>query len=323
MTIPAADPLPLPSPPWLLWSLLLLTFFLHLLAMNFVLGGSILGIAARVRGLTELTQWLRKTMPTMVAAAITFGVAPLLFLQALYGRLFFTSSVLMAWFWLAVVPLLIVAYYCAYALAFRGDRSLIAGLMTLIFLAIAFIYTNNMTLMLRADRFLPMFVADARGVQLNLSDPTLVPRYLHMVLGAIAVAGLVIALARISDAATRFGAQWFVGATLVNMLTGTWWLLALPRGVFGYVALTLGAVCGFVAVLFAMVTWYRSAAALLSLALIAMIVTRDEVRQGMLTVARFVPTTEVAPQWGAIAVFAALLVAALGTTAWMLSLLRA
>jgi len=55
------------------------------------------------------------------------GVAPLLFLQVLYGRLFFTSSILMAGFWLAVVPLLIVAYYCAYVVAFRGQRTRVGG----------------------------------------------------------------------------------------------------------------------------------------------------------------------------------------------------
>ena len=34
---------------------------------------------------------------------LTFGVAPLLFVQALWGQLFFPSSVLIAWWWLAVI----------------------------------------------------------------------------------------------------------------------------------------------------------------------------------------------------------------------------
>jgi len=36
--IPLADPLPQPAPPLLLWALLQLTFLLHLVAMNVVLG---------------------------------------------------------------------------------------------------------------------------------------------------------------------------------------------------------------------------------------------------------------------------------------------
>ena len=42
--IPLADPLPPPSPPGLLWALLQLTFLLHLVAMNVVLGGSLLAL---------------------------------------------------------------------------------------------------------------------------------------------------------------------------------------------------------------------------------------------------------------------------------------
>jgi hypothetical protein len=59
----------------------------------------------------------------------------------------------------------------------------------------------------------------------------------------------------------------------------------------------------------------------LLLALVAMIFTRDEVRRGMLQIAQFRMSAWVEPQWTVIAIFALLLVAALGTTAWMASLL--
>ena len=123
--IPLADPLPQPAPAWLLWALLQLTFFLHLLAMNVVLGGSILVLhwraSRRKEGAehrAEITRVFARALPVAIAAAVTLGVAPLLFVQVLYGRLFLPSSVLMAWWWLAVVPLIILAYYGAYALAF-------------------------------------------------------------------------------------------------------------------------------------------------------------------------------------------------------------
>ena len=129
----------------------------------------------------------------LAAAAVTFGVAPLLFVQALYGRLFFTGSVIMAWFWLAVIPLLIVAYYGTYFLAFRGDRPgrsplAVSWISAVFFLAIAFLYSNNMTLMLRPDLFAAKYLESGTGLTLNLGDPTLYPRFLHMLLGALAVA---------------------------------------------------------------------------------------------------------------------------------------
>ncbi|HEU4522370.1 MAG TPA: hypothetical protein VFT12_10225, partial [Thermoanaerobaculia bacterium] len=195
-TIPLADPLPLPAPPWLMWSLLMLTFAVHVVAMNFVLGGSIIALTARLRRSDDdarLAKWIGAVLPTIVAATITFGVAPLLFMQVLYGRLFFSSAVLMAWWWLAVVPLLIIGYYGTYLIAMKRAFAGAAAAVAMIFATIAFIYSNNMSLMLRPERFLPMYVSDARGVQLNLADPTLIPRYLHMLLGAIAVAGMCVA----------------------------------------------------------------------------------------------------------------------------------
>ena len=121
--IPLADPLPQPAPAWLLWALLQLTFFLHLLAMNVVLGGSILALHWRLSRRTdsatpraEVVAAFARALPVAVAAAVTFGVAPLLFVQVLYGRVFFTSSILMAWWWLAVVPLVVFAYSGAYLL---------------------------------------------------------------------------------------------------------------------------------------------------------------------------------------------------------------
>lgn len=311
-TIPSADPLPLPAAPSLLWFLLMLTFLLHVLAMNFVLGGSIIAAFSRERS------WFAKPMPIMVAAAITFGVAPLLFLQALYGRLFFTSSVLMAWFWFAVVPLLIVAYYGTYAIAFRKAPAAIGIGVAVIFIAISFIYSNNMTLMLRPEKFLPMFLSDAGGTHLNLSDPTLVPRWLHMLFGAIAVAGAALAL---FGGKVREGAAWFGGATLVNMLTGAWWLGVLPKEVrpLTSISLAAGVLLGLVALGLMLRGKVVSGSVATLLTIAAMLLTRDEVRRGMLRVAGFQPATRIEPQWDVIVIFAVLLVAALATTAWMVA----
>jgi hypothetical protein len=348
--IPAPDPLPLPAPPSLLWGLLLLTFFLHLLAMNFVLGGSLIAAAGRLRGGDDrllLTKRIGKAMPVMIAAAITFGVAPLLFLQALYGRLFFTSSILMAWLWLAVIPVLILAYYAAYAISFRGGGRGLVVFVAFAFLAISFVYTNNMTLMLRPERFLPMAMASDGGLLLNLSDSTLIPRWLHMVLGAVAIAGFIIALygavrsrteASEGNWAMRHGGLWFTGATLVNVLTGLWWLVALPRPVLlrfmgqstaGTVALAAGIVFGFVALamMFGAVTsgsprkLVLASTAPVALTLIAMIVARDDIRRSMLAGTDFHITTLVEPQWAVIFAFVVLLVIAASATVWMTRLL--
>ena len=181
--IPLADPLPLPAPAGLLWALLQLTFLLHLVAMNVVLGGTILALhwrfSRRAEGAPQraaLLAFFAKALPVAVAATVTLGVAPLLFVQVLYGRLFFTSSILMAWFWLAIVPLVILAYYGAYLLAFRGEAlggraRVVAGIVMLLFAVVAFLQVSNATRSIRPDTFVDAYRASGRGLTLNPRRP--------------------------------------------------------------------------------------------------------------------------------------------------------
>jgi hypothetical protein len=360
--IPLPDPLPLPAPPALAWFLEILTFLLHLLAMNVLLGGSILAVASR-RGAggadgahhRRFLAFFTRYAPVVVAATVSLGVAPLLLVQVLYGRLFFTSSVLMAWFWLAVVPMLIVAYYGTYLLAYRGEAvgrpaPVLGTLVAVLLAAIAFVYVTNMTLMLRPDTFVAAFRASGRGFHLNLGDPSFVPRYLHFLLGAVAVAAAALAglgaLWRRRDPelgrwALRRGALWFGAATGVNFAVGLWFLFVQPEDRLLYLiggskwaaallAVGILGALGALAVTPLVLQADRPAGPLrglfgsLAVTLVAMILLRDQVRTVALAEAGFTPTPWVEPQWGVIAIFLVLLVAALGTIVWMvLALARA
>jgi len=353
--IPLADPLPQPAPAWLLWALLQLTFFLHLLAMNVVLGGSILALHWRMSRRpgdaaqrTAVTGAFAKALPVAVAAAVTLGVAPLLFVQVLYGRLFLTSSVLMAWWWLAVVPLVILAYYGAYLLAFRGATlgpraKTVASAVALLFVAVAFLYTSNVTRSLRPETFVEAYRASGQGLTLNLADATLWPRYLHMLFGAVAVAGLAVAVYGVFRRehepemalwAMRKGTVMFGIATAVNIFVGMWFLLAQPKEIlvrlvggdtWAMALLALGILLGIAAGGFALLAMGAKDAAratkaqvgILIPTLVVMVLLRDQVRQLVLRDAGFEHPSWVEPQWGPLAVFALLLVAAVVTIAWM------
>jgi hypothetical protein len=353
--IPLPDPLPQPAPLGLLWALLQLTFLLHLVAMNLVLGGSLLALhwrfSRREEGAPQRAAFLAffaGALPVAVAATVTLGVAPLLFVQVLYGRLFFTSSILMAWFWLAVVPLVIAAYSGAYLLAFRGATpgrraSGVASLVALLLAAVAFLQVSNATRALRPDTFLEAYRASGRGLTLNLGDPTFWPRYVHVLLGAVAVAALGAALygvlRRAQDPplaawAIRRGTTVFGAATAANVFAGLVFLLSLPKPVlirlvggdaWAMTLLALGILLGTASgglALLALgakdavrVTWAQ--AGLLAATLVIMVLLRDQVRQITLREAGFEHASPVAAQWGPFAVFVALLVAAVATIAWM------
>jgi hypothetical protein len=293
---------------------------------------------------------LLRPLPVLVAATVTLGVAPLLFLQVLYGRLFFVSSVLMAWWWLAVPFVLIAAYYATYAIAHRAERSAAAPpwmhvAVAVVLLGVAFLYTTNMTLMLGADRFASLYAASGRGLHLNVADATLWPRLIHMIAGAVAVAGLAVVLAgfvpshrgtEIGRLARGIGARASLGATVVNMATGVWWAMMLPSstlqrfvggnssGTLLFVAaIVFGiATCG---VLVSLNGARASAPAALG-ALASMLATvglmllvRDQVRADALERMGFASIGWVVPQWGPFVLFALFLLGALGTVAWMVA----
>jgi uncharacterized membrane protein len=56
------------------------------------------------------------TLPVLMALAVNLGVASLLFSQTLHGQFFYPTTILMGRFWLAVIPLLIIAYAGLYLL---------------------------------------------------------------------------------------------------------------------------------------------------------------------------------------------------------------
>ncbi len=352
--LPAPDPVPQPAPSWILWGLLIFTFMLHLLAMNFVVGGSVIGaVTAWLRRgggrphHKALVRWLTHAMPIALSLTITFGVAPLLFLQVLYGRLFFTSSVLIGWYWFAVVPLVMVAYYGTYLLAFKSDSlgrrvEWIRWLTILIFVTIGFIFSNNMSLMLRPDLFRAIY-ASGGAAHDNLSDPTLWPRYLHFMLAAVAIGGMWVSAyglvcrrrqPEFGHWAMRYGANWFSGVTALNVFMGFWFLFSLPEETMarfmGQVpvattVLGLGIFAGMatMTLMFLAANAPRPAPLVgggiggLVITVVCMVLVRDQVRRGALATMNFEPVLWVEPQWANITLFLVLLVAGAVTVVWM------
>ncbi|MCI0515792.1 hypothetical protein L0128_21470 [candidate division KSB1 bacterium] len=246
--IPEIDPNPLPGPFWLFEILLLATFLLHLLAMNFLLGGGVLALIAKWRSqkneyYARLFADLCKKLPNLLPATITLGVAPLLFEQVLFGQYFYTSSIILGWPWFFVLILLTLAYYGFYLVAFKHTQSApvvnwILLLSVVCIFLIGFIYSNNFTLLETPQKWSPRYLDDPSGWNLNLDEMTLYPRYFHFFSAALAIGGLFVAAMGLfrwkkepeyARFLIKWGGNWFMYLTMLQFIIGIWFLISLPR----------------------------------------------------------------------------------------------
>lgn len=220
----------------------LLTFLMHLLAANILLGSVLLAIIDRRVSASD-KQGEVAFMPKVLALAVNFAIAPFLFLQVLYGNFLYSSAVLMAVWWLGFFLLVMFAYYGLYisdSAASSLNRSLPLAVAALLILLTAFILTNVSTLMLMPERWLSWF-SQPYGTFLNLGEPTLFPRYLHMIIASLAVGGLTMAWraqitkrrpetdAAAADSRIRRGLDWFFYCSLAQVPVGLIFLFTLPH----------------------------------------------------------------------------------------------
>lgn len=342
--IPALDPAPVPGPPGLLVVLWIVTFFLHLLCVNAALGGAIfvtlLPASLSRAPRRAVTLFFAEINTWAVSLAITFAIAPLLFLQTLYGRFFYTATVLVAPAWLVLLVLLLLAYYLNWAAKFRlragKDATFVLAVTALLFIAIAAIQTSVHLISVQPSLW-SVFLARP---SLVLWDPTFLPRVLHFVIAAVTMAAILPAawprpLGAAAPEAARFGLFIALVATGAQFVVGLWLLGVLPRGVLsglmtgglakmaplGLGILTGLALLGLLVRAVAAPGNVRLARVVLghfAAAAFFMIVTRHQLRDLYLAAARADERLTVAPQWGALALFFVAFVLCAGLSVWAL-----
>ncbi len=260
--VPPVDPIGLPAAPGWFVFLLLLTMLLHFVFMNFVVGGNIIALGLNVAacaGLrtTPLVNVIYQVMPPAISMAITMGVAPLLFVQVLYGPYFYSANVLLGFTWLMLVGFLLTGFYLAYLLTYRAScvmqkrigawdarpvrRLVISLLATLCFLAIGWTLANNHELSLHPE----LWAAGGHWLspRLRIPSPTLIPRYMHDMTGATAIGGLWVAAIgwwlrrrgpadpQVPGRLIRIGLGVATGLTMVQILVGFTFLMRLDPSV--------------------------------------------------------------------------------------------
>lgn len=327
----------------------ILTFVLHLLFMNAMLGTGIIALVKSLKGTQKdlpIAKEISLKLPYTIAFTINMGVAPLLFIQVLYGNFIYTSSVLMGWYWLSIIGILIIAYYSAYLFDFKFDtlgsaRSIFIAVCVILMLLTAFLFTSNITLMLTPEKW-PRYFSNPGGTILNLSEPTLIPRYLHFVCASIAVGGLFLAI--VGKIKTKIktgkgndnfeemissGMKWFSYATLVQIVIGFWFALSIPTDIIllflgGSNSATLLLLCGLTGAGTALFfgfkkrVWPSTGAVVFTV--VVMVLIRDMVRTAYLKPYFALSDLKVEPQYSPMIIFIVTLIAGIGLIGYMLKL---
>jgi hypothetical protein len=279
---------------------------------------------------------------------INLGVPPLLFAQVLYGRAIYTSSILIGTWWISVIVLLLIGYTLIYVMASRakrGKRWGIVGLVALLIVAkIAFIYSSNMTLMIRPGVWVRMYHDDALGLHLNSGDPTVLPRWLFMFLGGLTAGGVGLMFlglkrglgAETSEFLRRWGARLASPGIIAQAGAACWVIAVQPSGLrtalgqntfylvctLSWLALGAGlAIVSFLGQAKAEASdwrWPAAAGVLLFLEVAVMAVIRGGIRDLTLTARGFdVWDRQVAANWVVVSAFFVIFVIGLAAVVWL------
>ncbi len=341
---------PLPGPIWLLKTLSYFTFVIHVILMNLAWGGAFLAFTfgrAHREGLQSLARFYEKLLPKVTPLVITFGIAPLLFLQVLRPRPFYSATISMGSWWILQIPLLVVTYSLMYLLAWKGPdlgkgRPWVAFLIWLFLSFFALVFSNAYALMSDPQRIIDHHGASPAGWLMAFESPTLWPRWLHFFLSSIAIAALFGALAGKGKTHiqpehaliwTKRGTSWFIFMTLIQFPVGIGWLLALPTstahvvmGKSPFFSTVFGvAIAAIPVALFGAFRVYRKpenrgplwlTIGATFVLITGMVILRDGFRESL-----FPPhTAAVTPQWGAITLFFLFLLLGLSVIIWLLRL---
>lgn len=263
---------------------------------------------------------LARVVPATMVFTLILGFVSLLFLQIVYGGMVYATTDLLKTAWLIVLVMLGLGFYALHTYQqCREDLSrpryvplVVGGMSTGLFLGVAIVFVSANVLMLFPEKWNSVQPIGLSGA---LDLPTVIPRFLHIVLASVAGLGILLMLYGMTLSSRwgnrlhrgsipdqdyalwvmRYGVAWTLGGTLPQIVVGPWLLLALPEHVRGALVSgeTVGSLAFFVSLTCALLGLVLLNAALmvpkskglalgglisLMVTIVLMVVVRDQVR---------------------------------------------
>lgn len=244
------DPMGIPFYPIIFQILMVLTFTLHIIFVNFTLGTSFIAIYGHFKGeefWKRLSRAMAKAVPAMVSMAMVMGVAPLLFVQVVYDPFWYTSNILSAIWVIGFIFVMMIAYSFTYVFYLGRERRegkgyAFFGISAFALFLLAGVIMHSLGYqLLQPEKWLSWYI---KGNGIDISGASLhafqLPRFLHFIFSSFAMTGIFLMLYTwyFKDRADfdRAYLKW-VGKTgariafifsVLQAIVGFWWLLSLP-----------------------------------------------------------------------------------------------
>jgi hypothetical protein len=242
-----------PSHPVIFLILGVLTFALHIAAVQVMLGAATLTLRGAFQADVKwrrLASAMLVTAKIAVSVAIVIGVAPLLFVQVVYDPFWYTSNVLSAWWVIGFILLLIGGYIAMYAFYWKNHDIVADGgrggywmvLSIALLLAVGFIVHSLSNQMFYPERWIEWY---APGGQIDPSGHSLhqwhLSRFLFFIALSAPVTGAwLLAYRRYLQGAKETDVAYLgfvlslaqrlmVIGGVVSVLIGAAWMMTLPE----------------------------------------------------------------------------------------------
>lgn len=322
----------LSAPLWLVSILHVLTLACHFVAMNFLVGGIIVTLFGKFddRWNHPVVARFTKLFPYAMAATVTLGVAPLLFVQLVYSKQIYAASITSAWFWLMIVAVAIVAYYLLYAASLTANKKPAATYLSLAlvgYLYISFVYSSVFSLAEFPDVYQTLYAGNQSGAVINPSIGSYVLRWLHMLLGAITVGGYFVGvIGKDNEQAFQTGKRFFLWGMVTAMVLGLIYMLTLGEMLVPFMRsagiwmVMLGLVLSLVALHFFFKKNFILSGVLVFVSLLGMVVARHTLRLLRLENVFDPGSIPVKVQWSPFIIFLICFVIAVGMVWYMINL---
>lgn len=233
------DSFGLPLYPVVFQILMVITFSIHIIFVNLTWVSSFFAFyfdLKKEEKYKNLSFSLKRSIPSLFSVAILIGIAPLLFIQTIYDHFWYSSNIFSGIFVILFLLALMLAFTLLYSYYLIKNTPKWFGLLSFLLISFAGMTMHILNIqMLYPERWGDFWNPSSFG-SLNTFE---IYRFLHFFFASFALSGFFILAnswylkkkntsEEIIDFRSKLGMKIFAIFTILQAISGIWWLLMVP-----------------------------------------------------------------------------------------------